>query len=118
MHRNTLKLTLADEAKALVVLAFRNGPIENVHAGRRCPTCDGQAGISRITDAEMKAIMKNAVDRVYELLCLREENPKEYDYRIMRGSLYAASWDEPEEFPRTSFGYMLEGETRRKGNSI
>ncbi len=47
---------LAREAKALVALAFRNGPIEDVHAGERCPVCDGQTGYSRITDAEMKAI--------------------------------------------------------------
>ena len=45
---------VAREAKAIVALAFRNGPIENIHAGRPCPTCSGQAGYSRISDAEMK----------------------------------------------------------------
>jgi hypothetical protein len=29
---------LAMEAKSLVALAFRNGPIESVHAGKDCPT--------------------------------------------------------------------------------
>ena len=43
---------LVREAKAILVLAFRNGPIEDLHAGKRCPECDGQAGYSRISDAE------------------------------------------------------------------
>ena len=30
---------LAAEAKSIVALAFRNGPIEDVHAGKECPTC-------------------------------------------------------------------------------
>jgi hypothetical protein len=34
----TLDPELAVEAKALVALAFRNGPIEDVHAGKECPT--------------------------------------------------------------------------------
>jgi hypothetical protein len=53
---------LAREAKAIVALAFRNGPIEDVHAGKSCPTCDGKAGYSHITDGEMLRIMKSAVD--------------------------------------------------------
>ena len=51
---------IAREAKAIVALAFRNGSIEELHAGRSCPTCTGRTGFSRITDDEMKAIMKNA----------------------------------------------------------
>ena len=52
------------EAKAIVALAFRNGPIEQVHAGQPCPMCSGRPGFSRITDDEMNAIMQNAVDHV------------------------------------------------------
>jgi len=61
---------LAREAKAIVALAFRHGPIENLHPGRPSPTCTGQPGYSRPTDAEMKLIMKNAVDQVYASLSL------------------------------------------------
>ncbi len=86
---------LAREAKAIVALAFRNGPIENIHAGRPCPTCTGQAGYSRITDAEMKLIMKNAVDHVYALLSLKNEQPGEYESQIRLGERYTATWDEP-----------------------
>ena len=35
MARNLDKL--ASEAKALVALAFRNGPIEDIHPGFPCP---------------------------------------------------------------------------------
>jgi hypothetical protein len=37
------KRDLVREAKAIVVLAIRNGPIENSHAGKSCPACDGKA---------------------------------------------------------------------------
>ena len=86
---------LAREAKAIVALALRNGPIENIHAGRPCPTCTGQAGYSRITDAEMKLIMKNAVDHVYALLSLKNEEPGKYESQIRLGERYTATWDEP-----------------------
>jgi len=33
----TLDPELAAEAKSIVALAFRNGPIEGVHAGKECP---------------------------------------------------------------------------------
>ncbi len=50
----TLDPAIASEAKALVVLAFRNGPIEVLHSGRPCPACNGKADISHISDEEMK----------------------------------------------------------------
>jgi hypothetical protein len=86
---------LVREAKAIVALTFRNGPIEDVHAGKLCPTCDGQPGYSRITDAEMKAIMKNAVDRVFTLLCLKSEDPAQYEKQMSFGERYTTRWDEP-----------------------
>lgn len=67
---------LAEEAKSLVVLAFRNGPIEDVHAGIECPHCGGKSEYSHITQDEMKAIMKNAVNKVYALLWIRTMHPK------------------------------------------
>jgi hypothetical protein len=86
---------LAREAKAIVALAFRNGPIEDIHAGRTCPSCTGQSGYCRITDVEMKLIMKDAVDRVYALLCLKDEKPHEYESQIQFGEQYTVTWDEP-----------------------
>lgn len=86
---------LAREAKAIVALAFRNGPVEDVHAGKLCPLCEGQPEFSHITDSEMKLIMKNAVDQVYALLCLKSENPKAYEASIRFGEHYTTRWDEP-----------------------
>jgi hypothetical protein len=86
---------IAREAKAIVALAFRNGPIEELHAGQPCPTCSGRNGFSRITDDEMKLIMKNAVDHVYGLLLLKEEDPLEYESKISFGERYTGKWDEP-----------------------
>ena len=86
---------LAREAKAIVALAFRNGPIEDIHAGKTCPTCTVQHGYSRITDGEMKDIMKSAVDRVFSFLCLKSEHPQEYEQQIQFGEQYTVRWNNP-----------------------
>ena len=49
---------LAMEAKAIVALAFRNGPIEDLHAGKPCAVCSGKPEVSHISDHEMKVLMK------------------------------------------------------------
>ena len=95
MENESKRRQVAREAKAIVALAFRNGPIENIHAGRPCPTCSGQAGYSRITDAEMKGIMRNAVNRLYALLLLKSSDPEKYESKIRFGERYTANWDEP-----------------------
>lgn len=80
MPRSTRKIDadLAREAKSIVALAFRNGPIEDVHSGISCPTCGGKPEYSHISQEEMKDIMKRAVGTVYKLLWLR-------DYHSERG---------------------------------
>lgn len=87
---------LVREAKAIVALAFRNGPIEDVHAGKPCPTCNGSAEYSRITDSEMKLIMANAVNQVHRLLKLKASDITEYERQIALGARYTAKWDDPE----------------------
>ena len=84
------------EAKAIVALAFRNGPIENLHAGKPCSACEGKPGYSRISDAEMKVIMKNAVNHVYKLFLLKADHPKGYEHQLACGERCTLSWDEPE----------------------
>ena len=86
----------AREAKAIVALAFRNGPIENLHAGKVCPTCAGQSDYSHVTDDEMKAIMKSAVNRLFTLLRLKQSDPAGYAAQIEFGVRYTAAWDEPD----------------------
>ena len=56
----TLDHALAIEAKAMVALAFRNGPIEALHAGKPCAVYSGNPAVSHISDEEMKAMMKSA----------------------------------------------------------
>jgi len=64
----TLDTELAAEAKSIVALAFRNGPIEDVQAGKECPNCAGRSKYSPITQAEKKSVIEQAVDTVYKLL--------------------------------------------------
>ena len=91
-----LDLDLAREAKSLVALAFRNGPIEDVHAGKECPVCAGKLEYSHITDAEMKEINKRAVDKLYALLWIKRYSPKVYAHVINAGSQYVIGWDLPD----------------------
>ena len=91
-----LDLDLAREAKSLVALAFRNGPIEDVHAGKECPICAGKLEYSHITDAEMKEINKRAVDKLYALLWIKRYSPKKYPQVINAGSQYVVGWDLPD----------------------
>ena len=86
---------VAREAKALVALAFRNGPIENLHAGKTCPTCHGKSEYSRITQDEMRQMMNSAVGYIYTFLILREYDPEEYEALLSLGEQYTKNWDEP-----------------------
>jgi len=43
----------------------------------------------------MKRIMKNAVDKVYTLLWLKERDPDKYQTFIEFGAHYTSQWDEP-----------------------
>lgn len=95
MQGPKLDKELAKEARAVVVLAFRNGPIENIHGGKQCPTCGGKVGYSRITDDEMKAIMKNAVDYVYKFGLMKKTDPVRYEKLIEYGNEVARQWDDP-----------------------
>jgi hypothetical protein len=89
--------SLAAETKALVALAFRNGPIEDLHAGRACAACNGNPEISHISDEEMKKIMKAAVNKVYSLLWQRENDSEAYGKSLVLGARYTQRWDDPEQ---------------------
>lgn len=87
---------LVREAKAIVALAVRVGPIDELHRGMACPACSGEEGYSRITHAEMKKIMKAAVSKVFKMLWLRDHEPESYQREIRRGEFFTTSWDDPE----------------------
>ena len=86
---------LTTEAKSVVALAFRNGPIEDVHAGKECPLCAGKPEYSHITQDEMKNIMKQAVDTVYNLLWLKQNDPEKYAEKLEYGDRCTKLWDDP-----------------------
>ncbi len=85
--------TLRDEANAIVANAFRNGPIEDLHAGTSSELLSNPE-LSRITDDEMKMLMINACEQVTKLLKLKETNPEEY-YRQMLSynRTYCRQWE-------------------------
>jgi hypothetical protein len=95
-RKKTLDLELVAEAKSIVALAFRNGPIEDLHAGRQCPTCSGESGYSHITQAEMKNFNKEAANALYRLFWLKKNDPEKYQTELEFGERYTRSWDEPE----------------------
>lgn len=95
---------LAMEAKAMVALAFRNGPIEDLHAGKICEACNGRKDISHISDDEMKAIMKSAVNMLYTLLWQRDCDPAAYAENMKQGQRYTLHWDDPELRPPSRKG--------------
>lgn len=76
------EFALRDEANAICAYAFRNGPIENIHA-------DG-----RISDPEMKHLMIKACESLAKLLTMKLESPAEYD-RFIRdyGRKYCYRWE-------------------------
>src|SRR5207245_11157802 len=62
-------LTLRDEANAITARLFRNGFLEDLHAGQWSPVLSGPGG-SRITDAEMKKLMIETSARLAHWLYL------------------------------------------------
>ena len=85
--------TLRDEANAIVAMAFRNGPIEDLHAGKPSELLSDPE-LSRITDDEMKTIMVNACEQVAKLLELKENDPEEYYRQVLScNHLYCRRWE-------------------------
>ena len=84
--------SLRDEANAIAAYAFRNGPIEDLHAGEH-PELLENKNLSRITDEEMKEIMIYASERIAVLLKKKEKDPEEY-YAVLKayGFFYCKGW--------------------------
>src|SRR5947207_1140107 len=61
-----------EEANAITCFAFRNGFIEELHAGKYSQLLENP-DLSRITDAEMKKLMIDASQKMAEILRLKEE---------------------------------------------
>jgi hypothetical protein len=86
-------LTIREEANALTCSAFRNGYLEELHAGKHTELLE-KPGLSRITDAEMKKLMIGASAKLAELLALKESSPDEYWRRIKYfNDRYCGRWE-------------------------
>ena len=86
-------MTVREEANALTCCAYRNGYIEELHAGKHSALLE-TPGLSRITDAEMKKLMIGALSKLAELLAMKETNPAEY-WRQMTffNEQYCGRWE-------------------------
>ena len=87
------EFTYRDQANVLTLLAFRNGPIENLHAGEYSPLLDDPS-LSRITDEEMKVLMIAASAKLAELLALRDSDPEDF------ARLLAVNWRQVRNWER------------------
>ena len=81
-----LTISLEEEAKALVADCFRNNPkIEEIHSR------------DKISQGEMKKIMKYAVNRMYYWLWLKENINFIYQKNLkLNGLIYSDRWDKPD----------------------
>ncbi len=85
--------THRDEANALIALAVRNGPIEDLHAGKYSEWLMDNS-LSRITDEEMKTLMLFGTRKLAMLLALRDDKPDVYRRLVQGyGSIYCSLWE-------------------------
>ena len=75
------EFTVRDEANALTAFAFRNGFLEDLHAGQSSPVLS-QPRYSRISDVEMGRLMIEASTKLADMLRLKQENPTQYEMFI------------------------------------
>ncbi|MGH7173842.1 MAG: hypothetical protein ACRELG_26470 [Gemmataceae bacterium] len=110
-------------AKSIATLCVRNTFLEDLHIGITPSSQSGDYSdvkvvtpygeipwlkLSRLSDAEMKLLMKEIVDKIYTYLC-RQEEPDFLEAFLRLGSLYASRWDEP----RMEEGFVLPGKRSR-----
>jgi hypothetical protein len=97
-------------AKAITALCVRNTYLEDLHSGTTPSSKTGNYSdvkivtpygeipwnkLSRISDAEMKRLMKEIVNCIYSFL-RRQDDPAYLEAFLQLGGRYAARWDEPE----------------------
>ncbi|HEY2091306.1 MAG TPA: hypothetical protein VGJ81_05425 [Thermoanaerobaculia bacterium] len=85
--------TIRDEANALTVAAFRNGFLEDLHAGKYSDLL-ADSSLSRITDREMRKLMIESSAQLARLLLLKETDPQSYSQtmRWLRDA-YCQKWE-------------------------
>jgi len=117
------KLLAALLARSIAALCVRNTFLEDLHAGITPSSQSGDnsdvkvvtpygeipwSGVSRISDEEMKRLMKEIVDKLYTFLC-RQDDPEFLEAFLAMGGRDTARWDEP----RLEEGFVLPAKRRR-----
>lgn len=83
--------TIREEANALTCCAFRNGYLEELHAGKYSELLE-KPELSRITDKEMKKLMIGASAKLAELLQMKETDPDKY-WKLVKHFNEAYCWN-------------------------
>ena len=111
-------------AKSIAVLCVRNTFLEDLHSGTTPSSPSGDysdvkvvtpygeipwSKLSRLSDEEMKRLMKEIVDKIYTYLC-RMEEPDFLEAFLRLGHLYASRWDQPQ----MEEGFVLPAKRLRK----
>jgi hypothetical protein len=127
----TEKAHAAILAKAITAICVRNGYLEDLHSGI---TPSSKAGdysdvkvvtpygeipwekLSRISDEEMKRLMKGIVNQIYTFLC-RQADPAFLNWFISMGCNYSALWDKPELEEETFVREKATKKKRKRTNS-
>ncbi len=109
-------------AKAIAALCVRNTSLEELHSGITPSSQSGDytdvkvvtpfgeipwAKVSRISDAEMKRLMIEIVDKVYTFLC-RQKEPELLQAFLRLGEVYTGWWEEP----KLAEGFVLVSKPR------
>jgi hypothetical protein len=86
------KWTIREEANAITVWAFRNGYIEDLHAGKHSELLE-RPELSRITDAEMKRLNIGISTKIAEILTMKDTDPDQYAENIEFLMQYCVGWE-------------------------
>lgn len=82
--------TIREEANAITVWAFRNGYIEELHAGKNSELLPG---FSQITDAQMRKLNIEFATKMAEILEMRDADPDAYAKKIDHFLEYCRHWE-------------------------
>ena len=86
-------MTVREETNALTCCAFRNGYLEQLHAGKHSELLE-EPGLPRITDAEMKKVKIGAWACPSGLLAMKETEPERYWERLRKFHAgYCRAWE-------------------------
>jgi len=90
--------TIREEANALTCSAFRNGFLEDLHAGEQSELLDDPK-LSRITDEEMKKLMIQSSNQLAKLLAMKENDPAAYwEFIAKYFNAYCRRWEREPAF--------------------